>query len=167
MEVNESRWTLSNVLTFSSDRDGIDNWNAASDFGGPVTPPAYLNNTACCVIDTTWALFGSIMFKRTDKVDCKEMQFFGMTVIEIRPFRSGWQVYEAPGVQPVFLSHEQANVLSQTSSRPYRDKMTSRSSSRLVLVFAPLVRLNPTRTVALDTSQSAVLRSPRPAIQLC
>jgi hypothetical protein len=29
-----------------------------------------------------------------------------MTVIEIRPFRNGWQVYEAPGVQPVFLSQE-------------------------------------------------------------
>jgi hypothetical protein len=31
-----------------------------------------------------------------------------MTVIEIRPFRNGWQVYEAPGVQPVFLTQEQA-----------------------------------------------------------
>jgi len=31
-----------------------------------------------------------------------------MTIIEIRPFRNGWQVYEAPGVQPVFLSREQA-----------------------------------------------------------
>ena len=31
-----------------------------------------------------------------------------MTIIEIRPFRKGWQVYEAPGVQPVFLSKEQA-----------------------------------------------------------
>ena len=31
-----------------------------------------------------------------------------MTIIEVRPFRNGWQVYEAPGVQPVFLSREQA-----------------------------------------------------------
>ena len=31
-----------------------------------------------------------------------------MTIIEIRPYRNGWQVYEAPGVQPVFLSKEQA-----------------------------------------------------------
>jgi hypothetical protein len=31
-----------------------------------------------------------------------------MTVIEIRPFRNGWQVYESPGVQPVFLNQEQA-----------------------------------------------------------
>jgi hypothetical protein len=29
-------------------------------------------------------------------------------VIEIRPFRNGWQVYEGAGVQPVFLSQESA-----------------------------------------------------------
>jgi hypothetical protein len=32
-----------------------------------------------------------------------------VTIIEIRPFRNGWQVYEAPGVQPVFLDQEQAS----------------------------------------------------------
>ena len=31
-----------------------------------------------------------------------------MTIIEIRPFRNGWPVYETPGVQPVFLRKEQA-----------------------------------------------------------
>jgi hypothetical protein len=31
-----------------------------------------------------------------------------VTIIEIRPFRNGWQVYECVGVQPVFLSQEQA-----------------------------------------------------------
>jgi hypothetical protein len=31
-----------------------------------------------------------------------------MTVIEIRPYRNGWQVYESAGVQPVFLDQEQA-----------------------------------------------------------
>ena len=31
-----------------------------------------------------------------------------MTIIEIRPFRNGWQVYEAAGVQPVFLRQEDA-----------------------------------------------------------
>ena len=31
-----------------------------------------------------------------------------MTIIEIRPFRNSWQVYEAPGVQPVFLNQESA-----------------------------------------------------------
>ena len=31
-----------------------------------------------------------------------------MTIIEIRPFRNGWQVFEAAGVEPVFLDKEQA-----------------------------------------------------------
>jgi hypothetical protein len=31
-----------------------------------------------------------------------------VTIIEIRPFRNGWQVYEAQGVQPVFLNQESA-----------------------------------------------------------
>ena len=29
-----------------------------------------------------------------------------MTVIEIRPFRNGWQVYESVVMQPVFLGQE-------------------------------------------------------------
>jgi hypothetical protein len=33
---------------------------------------------------------------------------FPVTVIEIRPFRNGWKCFEAPGVEPVFLSQEQA-----------------------------------------------------------
>jgi hypothetical protein len=33
---------------------------------------------------------------------------FDVTIIEIRPVRNGWQVYEAPGVEPVFLNQEQA-----------------------------------------------------------
>jgi len=35
------------------------------------------------------------------------MQFLAVTIIEIRPFRNGWPVHEAPGVQPVFLRQEQ------------------------------------------------------------
>jgi hypothetical protein len=31
-----------------------------------------------------------------------------MTVIEIRPHRRGWKVFEAPGVEPVFLEKDQA-----------------------------------------------------------
>jgi len=31
-----------------------------------------------------------------------------MTIIEIRPFRNGWQVFEAPGVEPVFPEKVQA-----------------------------------------------------------
>ena len=30
------------------------------------------------------------------------------TIIEIRPYRNGWQVFEAPGVEPVFLEKDQA-----------------------------------------------------------
>jgi len=31
------------------------------------------------------------------------------TIIEIRPHRWGWTVFEASGVEPVFLDQEQAN----------------------------------------------------------
>ncbi len=31
-----------------------------------------------------------------------------MTIIEIRQFRNGWKVFEAPGVEPVFLEKRQA-----------------------------------------------------------
>jgi hypothetical protein len=31
-----------------------------------------------------------------------------MTLIEIKPHRNGWKVFEAPGVEPVFLKKEQA-----------------------------------------------------------
>ena len=30
------------------------------------------------------------------------------TIIEIRPYRGGWQVFEAPGVQPYFGNRKQA-----------------------------------------------------------
>jgi hypothetical protein len=38
----------------------------------------------------------------------QENAIFAVTIIEVRPFRNGWQVYEASGVQPVFLTQEQA-----------------------------------------------------------
>ena len=31
-----------------------------------------------------------------------------MTIIEIRPYRNGWSVFEAVGVEPVFLNQEDA-----------------------------------------------------------
>jgi hypothetical protein len=31
-----------------------------------------------------------------------------MTVVEIRPYRNGWKVFEAPGVEPVFTEKRQA-----------------------------------------------------------
>ena len=54
---------------------------------------------AVCCLDhvhaNRWAVF-------------EQNAIFAVTVIEVRPFRNGWQVYEAPGVQPVFLRQEQA-----------------------------------------------------------
>jgi len=40
-----------------------------------------------------------------------------VTIIEIRPFRNGWQVFEARGVQPVFLTKEQAISYAQNRGR--------------------------------------------------
>jgi hypothetical protein len=31
-----------------------------------------------------------------------------MTVIEIKPWRNGWKVFECPGVEPIFLARDQA-----------------------------------------------------------
>ena len=36
------------------------------------------------------------------------MQSQPATIIEIRPYRRGWKVFEAPGVEPVFLEKDQA-----------------------------------------------------------
>jgi len=41
------------------------------------------------------------------------MQSQPATIIEIRPFRNGWEVFEGPGVQPVFLTKEQAISYAQ------------------------------------------------------
>jgi len=38
-----------------------------------------------------------------------------MAIIEIRPFRNGWQAYERAGVQPVFLL--QKNAISYAQCR--------------------------------------------------
>ena len=38
-----------------------------------------------------------------------------MTVIEIRPHRWGWKAFEAPGVEPVFLS--QGDAISYAQGR--------------------------------------------------
>ncbi len=40
-----------------------------------------------------------------------------MTLIEIRPHRWGWEVFEAPGVQPVFPDKEQAIDYAQERAR--------------------------------------------------
>jgi hypothetical protein len=48
------------------------------------------------------------MLKRTYRLAWQKRNGFHVTIIEIRPFRNGWQVYETPGVQPVFFNQEQA-----------------------------------------------------------
>jgi hypothetical protein len=37
-----------------------------------------------------------------------------MTVLEIRPHRWGWKVFEAPGVEPVFRQQNQAISYAET-----------------------------------------------------
>jgi hypothetical protein len=37
-----------------------------------------------------------------------------VTIIEIRPVRSGWKVFECPGVEPVFSGKDQALGYAQT-----------------------------------------------------
>lgn len=37
-----------------------------------------------------------------------------MTLIEIRPHRRGWKVFEAPGVEPVFYKKDQAIGYAET-----------------------------------------------------
>jgi hypothetical protein len=37
-----------------------------------------------------------------------------MTLIEIRPHRWGWRVFEAPGVEPVFLEKRQSIDYAET-----------------------------------------------------
>ena len=39
---------------------------------------------------------------------CRTKQAVSVTIIEIRPYRNGWKVFEAPGVEPVFLEKDQA-----------------------------------------------------------
>jgi len=39
------------------------------------------------------------------------------TIIEIRPFKGGWQCYEGPGVQPYWTGDNANRVLSTTLKR--------------------------------------------------
>jgi hypothetical protein len=40
-----------------------------------------------------------------------------MTVIEVSPHKWGWRVFEAPGVEPVFLDKDQAIGHAETRAR--------------------------------------------------
>ena len=39
---------------------------------------------------------------------CHKRKARSMTIIEIRPIRNGWKCFEAPGMQPVLLSQQDA-----------------------------------------------------------
>jgi hypothetical protein len=57
-----------------------------------------------------------VLFKGTYKTICGTMQSQPATIIEIRPYRNGWKVFEAPGVEPVFLEKDQA--INYAENRP-------------------------------------------------
>jgi hypothetical protein len=40
-----------------------------------------------------------------------------MTIIEVRPFRNGWKCFEAPGVEPLFPTKDDAIGYAQTRAR--------------------------------------------------
>jgi hypothetical protein len=40
-----------------------------------------------------------------------------MTIIEIKPHRWGWKCFEAPGVEPVFFTKDDAISYAQTRAR--------------------------------------------------
>jgi hypothetical protein len=40
-----------------------------------------------------------------------------MTIIEIKPHRWGWKCFEAPGVEPVFPTKDDATSYAQTRAR--------------------------------------------------
>jgi len=43
--------------------------------------------------------------------------FLAMTVIEISRYKGGWKAFEAPGVEPVFLTKDDAISYAQTRVR--------------------------------------------------
>ena len=48
---------------------------------------------------------------------CSEPLLNVMTLIEVRSHRWGWQVFESPGVEPVFLQKDQAIGYAETRAR--------------------------------------------------
>jgi hypothetical protein len=67
-----------------------------------------------------------------------------MTIIEIRPFRNAWQVYEAPGVQPVFLTKEQAIDYAQNRARFRSGEIRIIDlNGKVERTISPLLFLNP------------------------
>jgi hypothetical protein len=68
-----------------------------------------------------------------------------VTIIEIRRFRNGWKCFEAPGVEPMFLSQEQA--IDYAKSRA-----CFRSGENRILKFKRRVE----RTIAFNETNRAL-----------
>ena len=69
-----------------------------------------------------------------------KMQRLHMTIIKIRPFRNGWQVFESAGVEPVFLSQEQAIDYAKGRVWFRSGKIRILDSSGVTARVIPLVR---------------------------
>jgi hypothetical protein len=54
------------------------------------------------------------MFNRTVTLFWKKQPKLPMTVIEIRPYRNGWQVNESPGVHPTCLGARKNRQVAAT-----------------------------------------------------
>jgi methyl coenzyme M reductase alpha subunit len=50
----------------------------------------------------------------TASIEIRPHQESTGTIIEIRPFRNGWQCFETPGVEPVFAEQRQAIDYAQS-----------------------------------------------------
>ena len=47
----------------------------------------------------------------------RSQRFLAVTVIEVKPRKWGWCVFESPGVEPVFLEKDQAIGYAETRAR--------------------------------------------------
>jgi len=65
-----------------------------------------------------------------------------MTVIEIKPHRNGWKVFEAPGVEPVFLKKEQAINYAQNRASFRSDEIRVLDSTGNVERTIPFTEAN-------------------------
>ena len=93
---------------------------------------------------------------------------FAVTIIEIRPFRNGWQVDQAPGVQPAFVAHQEQAIDYATGRACFRAtaSLCRFSFSHLSEVSAPILRHLMRSRYSEPTAQAAVsvsAESTRPA----
>ena len=72
-----------------------------------------------------------------------------MTIIEVRPFRNGWQVYESAGVQPVFLTQEQEIEYAKGRACFRSGEIRVRKSNSAVERIIPFSE-NQTRSIPSD-----------------